>query len=128
MKTRILMADTGSGSPQQVNQKLIVITRRDLSPGQQAVQSAHASIEFQHEHPEIAKEWNTNSKYLIFLSVENEKELQRLLQKIQIRDLKYSVFLEPDIGNQMTAICLEPNEETRKITSNLPLALKELTI
>jgi hypothetical protein len=72
------------------------------------VQSAHAAIEFQHEHPKIAKEWNTNSKYLIFLSVENEKELQRLLTKIQIRDLKYTTFFEPDIGNQLTAICIEP--------------------
>lgn len=34
------------------------------------IQAAHAAIEFQHEHPEIAKEWNTNSKYLVFLSVE----------------------------------------------------------
>jgi len=72
------------------------------------VQSAHASIEFQHEYPEIAKEWNTNSKYLVFLSVENEEALQRLLQKIQIRNIKYSTFFEPDIGNQLTAICIEP--------------------
>ena len=108
-------------------QKLIVITRRDLSPGYQAIQSAHAAIEFQHEHPEIAKEWNTNSKYLIFLSVENEEELQSLLQKIQIKDLKYSVFLEPDIGNQLTAIALEPTDKSYRLTSNLPLALKEIS-
>lgn len=110
----------------QVHQKLIVITRRDISPGYQAVQSCHAAIEFQHEHPEIAKEWNTNSKYLVFLSVENEEALQRLLQKIQIRDIKYSTFFEPDIGNQLTAIAIEPTYESWKLTSNLPLALKEL--
>jgi peptidyl-tRNA hydrolase len=88
------------------------------------VQAAHASIEFQHEHPEIAKEWNMNSKYLVFLSVENEKELQKLLIKIQFKDLKHSIFFEPDIGNQMTAICVEPGETTQKLLSNLPLALK----
>ena len=109
-------------------QKLIVITRRDLTPGYQAVQAAHAAIEFQHEHPEIAKEWNTYSKYLIFLSVENEKELKRFLQKIQIRDLKYTTFTEPDIGNQLTAIALEPSDESHRLTSHLPLALKEITI
>jgi peptidyl-tRNA hydrolase len=92
------------------------------------IQAAHAAIEFQHEHPEIAKEWNTQSKYLIFLSVENEQELQRFLQKIEIRDLKHTKFFEPDIGNQLTAIAIQPGEETRKLTSNLPLALKELTI
>jgi pentose-5-phosphate-3-epimerase len=88
------------------------------------LQSAHAAIEFQHEYPEIAKEWNTNSKYLIFLSVENEEKLQRLLYKIQFNDLKHSIFLEPDIGNQMTAICIEPGERSEKLVSNLPLTLK----
>jgi hypothetical protein len=72
------------------------------------IQAAHAAIEFQHEHPEIAKEWNTNSKYLVFLSVENEEELKHWLEKIQIRELKYTTFIEPDIGNQLTAIALEP--------------------
>ena len=108
----------------QVYQKLIVITRRDLSPGYQAVQSCHAAIEFQYEYPEIAREWNTNSKYLIFLSVENEEKLQKLLTKIQIRSIKYSTFFEPDIGNQLTAICIEPGQESQKLTSNLPLTLK----
>lgn len=106
--------------------KLFVITRRDLSPGQQAVQSCHASIEFQYEHPQIAKNWNKNSNHLVFLSVENEYELQKLLTKIQIRDIKYSTFFEPDIGNQLTAIAIEPSDESHRLTSNLPLALKEL--
>lgn len=111
----------------QINhQKLIVITRRDLSPGQQAIQASHASIEFQYEHSEIAKEWNDNSKHLVFLSVENEEELKKFLQKIQFKDLRYSIFIEPDIGNQLTAICLEPGQVSQKLTSNLPLALKEL--
>lgn len=102
--------------------KLFVITHRDLSPGQQAVQA----IEFQHEHSKIAKEWNINSKYLIFLSVENEIELQKLLRKIQFKELKYSMFFEPDIGNQLTAIALEPVQTSEKLVSNLPLMLKEL--
>ena len=91
------------------------------------LQSAHAAIEFQHEHPEIAKEWNTCSKYLIFLSVENEEKLQRFLQKIQFYDLKHTIFIEPDIGDKLTAIAIEPGETSYKLTSNLPLALKELT-
>ena len=112
----------------QNHKKLFIITRRDLSPGQQAIQSSHAAIEFQHEYPEIAKEWNTNSKYLVFLSVENEEALQRLLTKIQIRDIKHSTFFEPDIGNQLTAICIEPGQTSEKLVSNLPLALKEYSL
>ena len=90
------------------NEKLVVITRRDLSPGQQAIQAAHAAIEFQHEHFEIAKNWHINSKYLVFLSVENEEELKHQLEKIQNRYIKHSIFTEPDMGNQLTAIALEP--------------------
>lgn len=89
------------------------------------MQSAHAAIEFQHEHPTIAKEWNTVSKYLVFLCVENEASLQQFLQKIKNTSLKYSTFTEPDIDNQLTAIAIEPCDLSRKITSNLPLALKE---
>jgi hypothetical protein len=89
------------------------------------VQACHAAIEFQHEHPEIAKQWNTHSKYLVFLSVENEQELYKYLEKIQFYELKYTTFFEPDIGNQLTAIALQPDKLSYKITSNLPLALKE---
>jgi len=91
------------------------------------IQSAHAAIEFQHEHSQIAKNWNTNSKYLVFLSVENEETLHFYLEKIKYRNLKYSIFTEPDIGNQLTAVALEPGQTSQKLVSNLPLALKEIS-
>lgn len=106
-------------------EKLFVITRRDLTPGQQAVQAAHAAIEFQHEHSQIAKHWNTHSKYLVFLSVPDENSLMFLLEKIKIQELKHSIFREPDMNNQMTAIAVEPTEKTMKLCSKLPLALNE---
>lgn len=91
---------------------------------QQAIQAAHAAIEFQHEHPKIAKNWNTYSKYLVFLCVKDEEELQFYLKKIKYFDLKHSTFYEPDIGDQLTAIALEPCDKSRKLTSRLPLILK----
>lgn len=109
----------------QIHQKLIVITRRDLTPGAQAVQSAHAAIDFQHQHPTIAREWNSNSNYLIFLSVQNEQELKKFIQKFQIYDINHTVFIEPDLDNQITAVCVEPSEKTMKLCSHLPLALYE---
>jgi hypothetical protein len=63
----------------------------------------------------------------VFLSVENEQKLLHYLEKIKFYELKYSMFFEPDIGNQLTAIAIEPSEQTQKLTSNLPLALKDLT-
>lgn len=115
--------DEGFG---QINQKLIIITRRDLHPGYQAVQSTHAGIGFQHEYPEIAKQWYNQSNYLVQLSVENEERLFLCLEKFKYYGLKTYEFREPDIGNQLTAIAVEPSEKTRKLTSKLPLALKEV--
>ena len=111
----------------QINQKLVIITRRDLHPGYQAVQSAHAGIDFQHEYPEIAKKWNTQSNYLIILSVENEEQLFLCLEKFKHYNLKTTSFREPDIDNQLTAIAVEPGPRTKKLTSRLPLALKEIS-
>jgi len=89
------------------------------------VQSAHAAIQFQHEYPELAKNWYSNSNYLIFLSVENEAELIKLINKANSNNIKISIFREPDINNEITAIALEPCDWSRKHTSGFPLMRKE---
>lgn len=99
-----------------------------MTPAYQAVQSGHAAIQFQYDYPDIAKEWHDNSKYLIYLSVENESELQHLIQKLQKSKIKFSVFRESDIDNQITAIAIEPSDKTRRLVSNLPLMLKEYNL
>ena len=111
----------------QIKQKLYIIVRSDLIIAQQIVQAAHAGIDFQHQHPEIAKQWNKESNYLIILSVENEEQLLLYLEKFKFYNIKTTTFREPDIGNKITAIAVEPSEKTRKLTSKLPLALKELS-
>jgi len=90
------------------------------------LQAAHAGIDFQHQHPEIAKQWNNESNYLIILSVENEEQLLLYLEKFKYYNLKTTIFREPDIGNEITAIVVEPSQKTKKLTSKLPLALKEI--
>lgn len=47
-----------------------------------------------------------------------------LSDKLKQSQIKHSVFFEPDIGNQATALVIEPGEASRKICSNLPLALR----
>lgn len=110
----------------QIHSKLTVVTRRDISPGYQAVQSIHAGIQFQHEFPKIAKQWHNESNYLAMLSTEDESSLIYIIEKCHERGLSVSVFREPDIGNQITAIAIEPSSRTKKICGSLPLALKEL--
>ena len=60
------------------------------------------------------------------MSVENEEQLLLYLEKIKYRGIKHTVFREPDIDNQLTAIAIEPGERSRKLTRKLPLALKEI--
>jgi Peptidyl-tRNA hydrolase PTH2 len=102
-----------------------VVTREDLSPGYQGVQSIHAAIQFAMEHPETNKEWFEQSNYLGFLSVANELELNRIIELAAMQNIKCSVFKEPDIDNQITAIALAPGAKSKKLCSNLKLALKD---
>ncbi len=84
----------------------------------------HSAIEYIFEHPEYAAIWHNNSNYLAFLSVKNEQELIDLIIKAEEKGIIFSIFREPDIGNQITAIALAPGTKTKKLLNRLPLALK----
>ena len=102
-----------------------MVVRGDLQPSYQAVQAAHAGIQFQHEYPEIAREWHDKAKYLVHLYARDEQHLKDLIFKAECRNIKHSIFREPDIGNEITAVAFEPSREAGKLLSNLPLALRE---
>lgn len=110
----------------KMGDKLYLVTRRDLEPGYQAVQSCHAIRQFTAEHPARDGEWFTNSNYLALLSVADEVELMRLIIAAKDHGLRWSAFREPDVGGQITAIALEPHHKTIELCKSLPLALKEL--
>lgn len=95
-----------------------------MEPGYQAVQSIHAAIQFKFEHPEISLNWFEKSNYLGLLSVANEGELIALIEQATEKGISLSVFREPDIDNQITAIALAPGPQSKKLCSRLPLALK----
>lgn len=95
--------------------KLYVLIRKDLSPSYQAVQAGHAVAEWLLQHGQVT-EWQNGT--LIYLGIENEKELEHWSQKLDQKNMKWTVFREPDIDNQMTAIaCLHDG----KVFSNLRL-------
>ena len=95
-----------------------------MGPGYSAVQAGHGAIEFIYEHPEIAKDWYNISKYLVFLSTNNQENLLELADKLSQKGILFSKFYEPDIGNELTAIALEPSSEARRMVSSFPLLLK----
>ena len=103
--------------------KLYVITRRDLDPGYQAVQSLHAMRQFIADHPDVDKNWFENSNYLALLSVKDECELHALISRALKRNFKVSAYKEEDVDFQVTAIAIEPAGSA--LCKNFPLALKE---
>lgn len=95
-----------------------------MSAGYRAVQSTHAAINFIFEHPSRAGPWWKSSNYLVQLEVNNEEELKELIRKLERHQLCFSVFREPDIGNLITAVAIEPSELTQKLVKKLPLLFK----
>jgi len=104
-----------------------VVSRRDLPVGTQALQSGHALADFIYQHPLEASVWHKQSNYLVFLTVADEEQLIKLISKAILMGIKHTVFREPDLDNQITAVAFEPSEQARKLTSSCPLLGKEVS-
>lgn len=102
--------------------KFPVIVRSDIPTEHQAVQISHAALQFQHQHSDIAKLWHDTDNRLVFLSVKNEEAILELKEKAAKLNIPYSLFLEPDMGHQYTAIALAPLQDSRVLTKDLKLA------
>jgi hypothetical protein len=79
-----------------------VFVRKDLDVNSRAVQSCHAVIEatrafgFDGEHP-----------HLVLIGVEDEFELDDVAIRLSAQNIDFRDFVEPDIGNQRTAIATQ---------------------
>jgi hypothetical protein len=80
---------------------------------------------FMTEHKDISCEWYSKSNYLGLLSVRDEYDLHELVRRAYRFGVRYSVFREPDIGDKITAIALEPGPKSKKLCAKLTLALRE---
>jgi hypothetical protein len=82
--------------------KLYVIVKGDLSPSKKAVQASHAAAQFQKEHP--LAPWVNGTMVLLTPEIPN-----RSLEDFVPWD-RSQVFLtvwrEPDMGDQITSICV----------------------
>jgi hypothetical protein len=101
------------------------VVRRDLHPGAQIAQSAHAMSQFAVEYPSQFKDWYENSQYVACLSIEDEESLLALAEKLRSRGIAVSVFREPDYNHKSTSIAIEACDQARRLTSNLRLAQRE---
>lgn len=46
---------------------------------------------------------------MILLGVEDEKSLKQWIAKLEFERIPFSAFVEPDIGDQVTAIAINPS-------------------
>ena len=54
----------------------------------------------------------------MYLNVGDKESLERWLEKVHYKDMEYSIFREPDIDNEITALaCLTD----KKMFNGLPL-------
>lgn len=110
----------------QINEdvKLVCIVRKDLLPGQQIAQTAHAVADYATEYPEDFAKWHANSNTLVCLQANDETHLTELLEKL--RELKHptTAFREPDFQDSLTAISFVAERDLRKKFSSLSLAGK----
>ena len=113
----------------QINNKskFYLITRKDLSVGEQLAQTNHALAQFAYENPLQFREWVEKSNYIVILSAENESQLEEIKQKLINRGITFSQFTEPDYDNELTSITISPehSDEIGRLFSSLPLAGKE---
>ncbi len=101
-------------------EKLYVVVRADLQPGQQLAQSCHAVSAFALEHPGHHRTWQQGSQNLVVLQVPDETALAALLGRAS--ELVGAAFHEPDLDGSLTAIAL--HAVARPLVSSLPLALR----
>ena len=94
--------------------KLYIVTRKDLSKSQQAVQAGHALAEFLLKNK---TEWDNGT--LVYLSVPDKDILKCLTLKLKKDNIAYTKFVEPDLGNELTAIASLGNNKYFKQLSLL---------
>lgn len=102
--------------------KLFLVVRGDLSPGARAAQLCHAMREFIEHHPEIDEEWYRVSNTVVLLEVEDESRLRSLAEDATKVGAPVTLFAEPDLDNQYTALALGPSG--RNLVRRLPLAFR----
>lgn len=82
-----------------------VFVRRDISVPQQIVQACHACLELGKQLPYWEAHGVSN---LVLLGVRDIKGLMQAAQKLDMNNIRYNIFNEPDNGMGYSAICSEP--------------------
>lgn len=93
-----------------IQKRLYVLISNELDPVYGCVQGGHAVAQYLLEHPK--QSWN--NQYLIYLYA----NIDKWKRKLDLFELDYSYFKEPDLNNAITAIAVE---DDGKMFKNLKL-------
>jgi hypothetical protein len=99
------------------------VTRRDLPAAVQAVQAAHAALDFAVAHPAVTAGWHAASNTLVLLAVPDELALSWLADDAAAAGHRVAAFREPDLGGALTAVAFEP--AAWRLVHRLPLAFSQ---
>jgi hypothetical protein len=81
--------------------------------------------DFIFQYKDVANVWHNISNYIIILSVPNEADLYAVQNTLRGLNISLTTFNEPDIGNELTAIALLPNDEAEAYCRKLKLAFRK---
>lgn len=87
-------------------QRLYVLISNKLDSIYGCVQGGHAVAEWLLSHPH--QEWNNN--YLIYVSA----DITQWKRKLDILEIDYTEFKEPDLNNEITALAVLNNDKLFK--------------
>lgn len=80
--------------------RLYILVSKNLEPVYGCVQGGHAVAQWLLDNKNT-QTWNNN--YLIYVYA----DIEQWIYKLNLKDLNYSVFYEPDLNNVPTAIAIE---------------------
>jgi len=98
--------------------KLYVLVRKDLERSSPAVQAGHCLAEFCLKS-NLSKDWANQT--LIYLQVSNLEELNKYQNEFKENEIEINTFHEPDLNNELTAICGLVRVNKSKFLSELKL-------
>lgn len=93
-----------------MQKRLYVLISNKLDSIYGCVQGGHAVAQWLLDHPK--QDWNNN--YLIYVTA----DISKWKEKLEILNLDYTEFKEPDLNNQTTALAVLNND---KMFRNLKL-------
>lgn len=96
--------------------KMFILVRADLDPSYRMVQGMHAVAEIMRFYA-VRIDWGNG--IIVCLLVKDQKELVKWQTRLDLKTT-VSVWCEPDLNNEMTAIACFPSND--KIFKNLQLA------